>query len=82
MRDFFLMMGVQFTQYLVLTVNFRAIAHNQIYVAMVSDALAVALSFFIVKKIVRTESRWTLAGMMIGGALAAAVGMTLTEAWG
>jgi hypothetical protein len=84
MRDFFLMMGVQFISYLNLTINFRAIAHNQVWVAMITDGLAVAISIFIIKKVSGAEVKWTKreTGMVIGGSLAAAIGISLTRAWG
>ncbi len=76
--DFFLMMGVQFLSYAILTINYRAISAANTPLAMVTDACAVAMSFFIVRKVVRTESYVTLAGMMIGGSLAAAFGIWMT----
>lgn len=84
MRGFFLMVLVQFISYLNLTINFRAIAHNQIIMASVTDALSVAISIFIVKRVSGNREPWTLeqTGMVIGGSLAAMVGMTLTRAWG
>ncbi len=81
MKEFFLMMLVQFVSYANLTVNYRAISAGFIPVAMVTDACAVALSYYIVRHITRTDSRVTLAGMMVGGSLAAAAGIWLTQAW-
>ena len=75
------MMAVQFASYLNLTINFRAIAHNQPFAAMGTDALAVLLSYFIIKRVAKAENYWTLAGMVIGGSLAAYVGMYLTKEW-
>ena len=81
MRNFVIGFGIQFLSYLVLTVNFRAIAESQRGFAMVTDALAVVLSYSIIRRVVKDDSWWTLAGMVTGGSLAAWVGITLTEHW-
>ncbi len=80
-KTFLLMALVQFVAYANLTVNFRAISAGMIPVAMATDAAAAAISYFIVRRIVRSESPWTLAGMMVGGSLAAWFGIWLTEHW-
>jgi hypothetical protein len=81
MRDLLLMAVVQFVSYANLTVNFRAIAAGNVWWAMVTDAIAAAFAYFIVRKVVKTEGGWVLAGMMIGGSLAAWFGIWLTQAW-
>lgn len=84
MRKFFLMMGVQFISYLNLTINFRAIDEGYFAVACVTDALAVIISIFIIKRVSGAKKPWTAAetGMVVGGSLAAVVGMWLTRSWG
>lgn len=85
-RIFFVMMAVQFVSYLNLTVNFRAIAHNQVPVAIVTDACAVVISIFVVQRLANPERPvrwgWQESGMVVGGSCAAWAGMTLTRAWG
>ncbi len=73
--------GIQFTQYLVLTVNYRAIAHERYLFAGGTAALAALLSYTIVKRIIKDESRATIAGMVIGGALADMAGIWITRMW-
>jgi hypothetical protein len=82
MREFFIMAGVQFVSYLNLTINYRAIAHGQIGAAMVTDAMAGLIAYVIVRRIVKSEGHLAVAGMMVGGSLAAAAGMWLTATWG
>lgn len=83
-RTFLLMAGMQFVSYVNLTVNYRAIAHKQIPVAMCTDALAGLISFWFVRKIARDDSHPTAAllGVMLGGSLAAGIGIWLTSSWG
>ncbi len=81
-RDFFLMMGVQFVSYLNLTFNFRAVAHEQYAVIALSDGAAVAIGYFIIRRIIKSEDGWGLGGMVVGGAAAGVVGTYLTRGWG
>lgn len=76
------MMGVQFVSYLNLTFNFRAVAHEQYAVILVSDGVAVAIGYYIIRRVSKAENSWGLAGMTIGGALAGVVGTWLTRSWG
>lgn len=83
MRDFFLMAAVQFTQYVVLTVNYRAIASEQYAWAGGTAALASLLGYTIVKRIVKDEdTRYNvITGLITGGALADMFGIWLTRSW-
>ena len=76
-----LMTAVQFVSYANLTVNFRAIAAGHVPHAMVTDAAASAISFFIIRKVSKSEGYAALAGMMVGGSLAAAFGIYMTRGW-
>lgn len=82
MREFLLMMAVQFLSYLNLTLNFRAIAHEQYLWVAGTDALAVGISYFIIRKVSKAEDGWGLVGMMIGGSMAGVLGIWLTRNWG
>lgn len=76
------MLVIQFTSYLVLTVNFRAIAHSHTWEAMITDACAAGFSYFVIRRVSKTDGVGTLLGMMVGGSLAAAFGIWLTRMWG
>ena len=82
LRDFLLMMGVQFISYLNLTLNFRAIAHEQYVFIAITDGLAVVVSYFIIRKVSKADNNWALVGMTIGGSLAGMLGVWLTRSWG
>ena len=75
------MAAVQFIAYANLVVNYRAIAAGMILPAMFTDALAAAIGYFIVRKVAKSEGYDVLVGMVIGGSLAAWVGIWMTEAW-
>lgn len=81
MNTFLLMAGVQFLSYLNLTINFRAIAAGNTLASMLTDAVASAVSYFIIRKVSKTEDGWALVGMIVGGSLASALGIFLTKGW-
>jgi hypothetical protein len=81
-RDFAAFALMQFVSYLNLTINFRAIAHEQYTFAVITDGLACVLSYTIVRRIAGDKSRWGVAGLVVGGSCAALVGIWLTRAWG
>ncbi len=80
-RELLIGLAVQFVGYMNLTLNFRAIAHEQYAVIVLTDAAAVAISYFIIRRVVKQESGWMLVGMVIGGATAGVVGTWLTSGW-
>jgi hypothetical protein len=81
-RDFGLMASITFSQYFVLTVNFRAIAHAQYLVAGLTAATAALFAYFVVRRIAKAETWHTAAGSACGGALADVAGIWVTRAWG
>lgn len=82
MRDFLMFAVLQFISYLNLTVNFRAIAHEQYVFAIFTDGLACVIGYTVVRRISGDKSRWGVVGMTLGGMCAAVVGIWLTRAWG
>ena len=81
LRDFLIGLAVQFTSYIVLTINFRAIASERYLIAGGTAALAAILAYTIVRRIVKDETRATLAGMITGGSLGDMAGIWLTRVW-
>lgn len=81
MRDVAVMAAAQFCQYVVLTVNFRSIAHGMYVAAGLSAATAAVLGYVMTRKVAKAETHWGLVGMVVGGACADMVGIYLTRAW-
>ena len=73
--------ALQFISYLNLVINFRAIAHDQVGVAIVTDGLAGLIAWTMVKKIGAAQGGIGIAGVVLGGMVATWVGMFLTESW-
>ena len=72
---------VQFVSYTNLTINYRAISGGHIGYAMITDALAGAISYFIIRRVAKDESYATLFGLIVGGSMAAWIGITFTQGW-
>lgn len=81
MRNFLLSAIVQYISYVVLTINFRAIADAQYLFAGGTAMLAAFLSYTIVRRVVKDETWATVFGMMVGGGCGDMSGIWLTRAW-
>lgn len=72
---------IQFVSYLNLTINFRAIAHEQYVVAFFTALFAGLLAYAIVRMISHDDRHRILPGLVIGGAFADVIGIWLTRSW-
>lgn len=81
MTSFLISMVVQYASYIVLTVNFRAIADAQYFWAWATAVSAAFLSYTIVRRVTKDETWWTVLGMMVGGGLGDLSGIWLTRHW-
>lgn len=81
MKAFWSMAALNFFGYLILTVNFRAISHEQYVAAGLTAAVAAINGYVITKRIVADEHGWGLVGLVVGGSIADMVGIYLTRAW-
>lgn len=81
LREFLIGFGIQGVSYFNLTLNFRAVSHEQ-YMWIGTTALLQALiSYTIVRRIADDKGKWMLVGMAIGGCLADLLGTYLTRDW-
>lgn len=74
--------ALQFVNYVLLTINYRAIAHEHYAFAGVTALTVSLLGGFAIKRLVKDETPWTIVGMAVGGGLADMVGIWLTRTWG
>ena len=75
----FLLFIVQIFNYGVMVVNFRAVAHASYLWTGVSDFAAASMSFFIISRIARSESKvipWL--GYAIGGVVGSLLGIYIS----
>ena len=74
--------GVQFGLYLLLCVNFRAVAQADIGVALISDAAIAAMQFFVLRSIARAdEPTYLFTGYVLGSVLGTAAGIHLSKTY-
>lgn len=75
------MAALQFFSYVVLTINFRAIGHEQYAMAGGTAAIAAFNAYIITRRVVKNEEGWGLVGLIVGGSLADMAGIWLTRHW-
>ncbi len=76
MKDFILFFLVQAVSYSILTVNFRAVAAGHLSVTLVTDALNATLSFFVIRRIAKSDDSivgWL--GYLFGSLVGTTIGM-------
>ncbi len=83
LRTFMLFFALQFLSYLNITINIRAIAHQEYAVAVVTDSIAPLIAWTMIKHIgAERHSGVGMAAVATGGGLATVVGMWLTQRMG
>lgn len=75
------MAAAQFLSYVVLTMNFRAIANGMYAEAGLTAGTASIIGYLIVRRVATADNHWGLLGMVIGGSVADMTGIWLTRGW-
>lgn len=70
---------IQLWQYFMLTVNFRAVAQGRMLWTFITDLAIACVSFFILKKVQESKTRWEWAGYTLGGAFGSVLAIYLTK---
>jgi hypothetical protein len=79
-KHFFIMFIVQLVLYLLLVINFRAVAQANMLWSVVSDSLIASMNFMIIRKIAKSEDSWTLfTGYTAGSAAGSVLGIILSK---
>lgn len=83
LRTFMLFFALQFVSYLNLTINIRAIAHEEYAVAVVTDSIAPLIAWTMIRHIgAERHTRVGMAAVAAGGGIATVVGIWLTQRMG
>lgn len=82
MRPFLLFAALQATNFLLITVNYRAVAHVQYVWAALTDGIICLLSWTLLKKISEASGWSARIGYACGGMGGSLLGMWLTRIWG
>jgi hypothetical protein len=78
-KTFFILMMCQFSSYVLITINFRAISQGKIFQAETTDAANATLGYFLIKKIAKDDSHFIgWLGYLIGSLLGTYVGILLS----
>ncbi len=83
MKPFLIMVALNFVSYLLLVINFRAVAQGRYIESILSDTLIATLGFTIIKRISTANKISERIGFILGGAIASGLGIYLTKTiWG
>ena len=78
-KEFFLFAGIQLTLYLLLVLNYRAVAELNYTATTISDFVIASFNFFVIRKIARSEDsfhQWL--GYALGGAIGGVLGLYIS----
>lgn len=75
MREFIILFVVQFFQYFIATFNIRACAQANYMATLTTDLLLAGNSFFIIKRVAESKSKYGVVGYILGGALGSQAGI-------
>ena len=79
LRDFSIIFTIQLINYGLLVVNYRAVAHANYFWSGLSDAIVASFSFFVIKKIAKTEESFHLwFGYALGGFFGSLLGIWIS----
>jgi hypothetical protein len=78
-KEFGLFFGIQFLQYFLVTVNYRAIAAGLLGWTFLSDLLAGANGYFLIKRVAEAKGSTALCGYLSGGAFGSIFAIATTK---
>jgi hypothetical protein len=78
-RTFLFFFAVQALNYALLCWNYRAVAQARLGNVFVSDLACAAISFTLIKRVAKAESRAAMAGYVLGGAVGSVVSVYATK---
>lgn len=81
MKNFFIFFALQFISYFNITVDMRAVNHEQYFVAMITNIVAPLIGWIMIKRVGESKDKWGMLAVVLGGVTAAWAGMWLTRYW-
>lgn len=78
-HGFWVLFGVQFLSYGLITLNYRAVARGDYWQTFVTDILLGTFSFVSIRQVMRANTRRDRIGYIGGGALGALTALWLTQ---
>jgi hypothetical protein len=79
--DFLSFLGIQFVSYFILVGNIRAVSKLHYGAATVTEAAHLLILWFVIRRVIESDSLGALAGYVIGGTLGTLASMYLSRKW-
>jgi len=82
-KDFFILFATQLALYLLICINYRAVAQTNYWLASISDFVIATIAFFIIKKIAKDESKsvFLWLGYALGGVAGSIAGIWISHTY-
>lgn len=80
-KELALLFVLQFISYFNVTVDMRAVNHDQYAVAAATNMVAPIIAWVMVKKVSSSRDNWGMVAVAIGGVTSTWAGMWLTRWW-
>lgn len=81
MKSFAIFFALQFVSYFNITVDMRAVNHEQYGIAAVTNIVAPLIGWVMVERVSRAKNRWGMLAVALGGVTSTWAGMYLTRYW-
>jgi hypothetical protein len=81
MIDFLSFLGIQFVSYFILVFNIRAVAKLHYTAAIFTEAAHLLILWFVIRRVVESDSMGALFGYVVGGTLGTLASMYLSRKW-
>ena len=78
-KSFMLIFGVQFIQYCIVSISYRAMAQGRYVWTFVTDMIYGLNSFYLIKRIMKSDSNLEIIGYTLGGACGSMLAIWITK---
>ena len=79
MIEFSTFFAMQFIQYLIVTVNMRAVAAGKYAWTAISDMIFATVGFLVIQRVAEAHSKVAWSGYVVGGVVGSQVGIWLSK---
>lgn len=80
-RDCGIFFALQFISYFNITVDMRAVNHDQYWIAAATNVVAPIIAWVMVKRVSESKDKWGMVAVALGGVTSTWAGMWLTRFW-
>lgn len=80
-KNFVIFFALQFVSYFNITVDMRAVNHDQYGIAAITNIVAPIIGWVMIKRVGEAKDKWGMVAVALGGVTSTWAGMYLTRLW-